>query len=107
VVVHFDICLAHRFGGPNDEVMAGHPLYGRGLAGYDAHLVERSSWVAEQQKINSVHSQYDPERWKSWKHYLFVFHDEMFECIAEGHRIERMRCSFKDALLHCTAAVIE
>ncbi len=79
-VVSFEECIIHKFGGPNDEVVSGHPLYGKGLEPYAAHEVVNSSWIVEQQQINSVHSQYSVERWKTCRHFLLLFHDDMFEC---------------------------
>ncbi|PKL32378.1 MAG: hypothetical protein CVV45_12985, partial [Spirochaetae bacterium HGW-Spirochaetae-10] len=38
-------------------------------------------------QINSVHSQFHPDNWKDSKHFLFLFHDELFECIAGGFSI--------------------
>jgi len=34
VVIEIRGCAEIRFGGPNDEAMHGHPLYGKGLASY-------------------------------------------------------------------------
>ena len=42
-IVEFKWCYAHKFGGPNDEVVSGHPLYGKGLEAYRAHEVANSS----------------------------------------------------------------
>jgi hypothetical protein len=39
VVLELWGCQEITFGGPNDEAIAGHPLHGRGLAGYEAHEV--------------------------------------------------------------------
>lgn len=33
-IVKFPHCAAVKFGGPNDEVLNGHPLHGKGLAAY-------------------------------------------------------------------------
>jgi hypothetical protein len=87
-IATFRRCVAHRFGPPNDEALEGHPLYGRGLQMYGAHLVERSSWISELERRNRVHPFHKPEHYAKLKHYLLCFHDETFECIAEGHSIE-------------------
>ncbi len=87
-IAAFRRCLAHRFGPPNDEALEGHPLYGRGLEMYGAHLVARSSWISELERRNRVHRSHNPELYANWKHYVLCFHDETFECIAEGHSIE-------------------
>jgi hypothetical protein len=96
-IVEFERCYAHRFGGPNDEVIEGHPLYGRGLQWCRAHEVINSRWLAAEQAINSVHRGYRPEAWTKRKHYMLAFHDECFECLAEGCKVELARCSFREA----------
>jgi hypothetical protein len=55
VVVEMRGCSQIRFGGPSDEAMSGHPLYGKGLDGYRAHEVVNSRWIEEAIKITSVH----------------------------------------------------
>lgn len=105
-IVQFKHCIIHKFGGPNDEVFSGHPLYERGLEPYGAHVVENSSWISEQQTINKVHSRYSPERWEGLKHYLLLFHDEVFECIAKGFAINSKRTTFPEALRSCVARLL-
>src|SRR5262245_3031305 len=78
-LVEFERCHSAKLGGPNDEVFGGHPLYGRGLEGYEAQLVQNSGWVRELEKINSVHRMYNPASWRDLKHYIFWFHDSTFE----------------------------
>lgn len=87
-VVEFLGCESLRFGGPNDEVLSGHPLWGKGLHPYQAHVIANSRWLAEQEKTNSVHAYYNPSRWKTLKHYLLLFHDETFECLAKDYKVE-------------------
>src|SRR5262245_37632707 len=35
-VISFQRCTIYKFGGPNDEVLSGHPLYEKGLEPYRA-----------------------------------------------------------------------
>ena len=105
-LVSFDRCISHRFGAPNNEVLAGHPLNGKGLEPYAAHIVERSSWIAQLQAINSVHTRYDPSRWTAFRHFLLAFHDNMFEAVAVGFSVEVVRCSFSEALKECVQRVV-
>lgn len=84
VTVRFIHPTAVRVGAPNDEALHGHPLFGRGLDAYAAHLVVRSPWIEELKAINSVHRQFRPEAWAKRNHYLLAFHDETLECVAEG-----------------------
>jgi hypothetical protein len=95
-LVKWNKCEAYMFGGPNDEVIEGHRLWGKGLELYAAHTVANSQWLAALENINKVHRGYKPARWQALKHFLLFFHDETFECIAEGYTIE----VFHDSLEH-------
>lgn len=77
-------CVATRFGSPNEEVFHGHYLYGHGQEAYEAQIVMNSPWLREVQAINSVHSQYNPNRWTDVKHFILWFHDSTFECLAKS-----------------------
>jgi hypothetical protein len=98
-LVEFIDCYAHKFGGANDEVIYGHPLKDKGLEGYSAHRILNSRWLAEEEKINSVHSYYSKDRWLNKNHYMLLFHDEIFECIATDYKIELIRDSFSSVLM--------
>ena len=97
-VVHFPLCSVFTFGSPNDEALAGHPLYGRGLEFYAVHRVENSSWIARLEQQNSVH----PHHEKKWflenkKHFVFTFHDSTLECVVnEGQHSPTGISEFED-----------
>lgn len=55
VVIEMWGCAEIHFGGPDDEAIRGHPLHGKGLAGYRAHEVVNSAWIEDAIKVNSVH----------------------------------------------------
>lgn len=97
-LVEFERCCSAKLGAPNDEVLWGHPLSGRGLESYSAQIVRNSVWLAELEHINSVHRQYNPERWRKLNHYVFWFHDSTFECVAESYKVELFTESFADLL---------
>ena len=87
-VVEFESCQATRFGYPNDEALAGHPLFDKGLDSVGAYEVENSSWIrsiAEQNRISFPNSREDE---KTSHHYVFVFHDSTFECVADKFHLE-------------------
>jgi hypothetical protein len=88
-VVEFHRVHAVKLGGPNDEAIAGHPLSGRGLRAYCAHRVVNSEWITAQERINSVHHLHRGGWHERLNHYVFCFHDETFECLAEGYTAER------------------
>ena len=97
-LVEFKRCRCARLGAPNDEVLEGHPLSGRGQVAYTAQLVKNSRWLAEIEEINKVHRLYDPSHWRRCNHYIFWFHDTTFDCIAESYSVEVYRESMKDML---------
>jgi len=87
-----------RFGSPNDEVWHGHYLHDRGMEGYTAQVVVNSPWLAEVRAINSVHSRYDPASWEAMKHFIFWFHDDTFECLAESLQFEVSTEELRDVI---------
>ncbi|QDU25829.1 hypothetical protein ETAA8_09010 [Anatilimnocola aggregata] len=97
-LVEFENCVSAKLGAPNDEVIEGHPLNGKGLEPYRAQRVVNSRWLREIEAINSVHRMYRPESWHDLNHYVFWFHDSTFECIARSFRVETHRTSMKELL---------
>ena len=87
-VVEFGLPLATLFGPPNDEAFSGHPLAARGLSPYAAFRVLHSSWIRRLERMNRVHPEHAPERYDALTHWVFVFHDSTFECVAESLRVE-------------------
>ncbi|NDV58112.1 hypothetical protein [Bacteroides sp. 519] len=102
VLVEFTHVVNYKFGGPNDEVIHGHPLYEHGLEAYTAHEIINSKWLVEQEQINSVHSCYSSERWKNLRHLIFTFHDEVFECITQGYKVEMFKGRFREVVFEAT-----
>jgi hypothetical protein len=87
-LVEFIDCYSSKFGGADDEVISGHILWEKGLKYYSAHEIFNSHWIEEEMKTNSIHPHFNKDRWKERKHYMLLFHDEIFECIASGYKIE-------------------
>jgi hypothetical protein len=98
VVIYFPTCCEFRFGGPNDEALHGHPLWGKGLTFYAVHRVENSSRIHELERQNSVHTRHNRERFlKNKWHYIFTFHDSTLECfLFFGDRFREMEASVFD-----------
>jgi hypothetical protein len=84
VVIEMWGCQEIRFGGPNDEAIRGHPLHGKGLAGYRAHEVLHSAWIEDAIKVNSVHPHHSDAPFRRLHHYALLFRDEMLEALARG-----------------------
>jgi len=106
-IVEFKRCLCTKMGTPNEEVLHGHPLNGKGLEGYRPLRVENSIWIKELEAINSVHPGYKPERWRKLNHYFFGFHDCTFECIAESFEVEQKVMPAPEALSEICAKLVE
>jgi hypothetical protein len=88
-VVEFHHVHSIKLGGPNDEALDGHPLTGKGLRAYAAHTVVNSRWITAEEQINSVHPSHRGGWHDRLNHYVFCFHDETLECLAEGITTER------------------
>ena len=86
----------HRFGTVNDEAGGGHPLANKGLEFYSAHIIENSSWISELKSIHKVHPYFNESSWSEKIHYLLFFHDEMFEIVAKGFKIDIFQSTFVD-----------
>lgn len=92
-VLKFNLFLKYKFGMPNNEIIIGHPYSKLGLQPYSFYQLEGSDWIKELMKIDSVHPDYNKEKWASYKHYIFTFHDNMFECIAKDFEISESTTS--------------
>jgi hypothetical protein len=99
-VVEWKRCRGAMLGGLNDEAISGHRLYNKGLSkgGYDAFIVKNSKWIEELRKGNSVHSQHKDELFSKLNHYILLFHDTTFECLAESFEIEILNDSMPEVL---------
>jgi hypothetical protein len=99
VVLELRGCQEIRFGGPNDEAIAGHPLHGRGLDSYRAHEVLNSAWIEEAIRVNSVHPHHSDAPFRQLHHYALLFHDEMIEALARGIESRLVKGTMR-AILH-------
>jgi len=97
-LVHFKHAIAHMFGPPNDEAFNGHPLAQRGLKPYSVFEVNESSWIRKLKHMNSVHPYHRPERFDKYRHYVFAFHDSVFECVAESFELSIHRGSVSNII---------
>ena len=84
-VVEFKRCLLTRFGYPNDEARWAIPRF-KGVA-YGIYEVRNSSWIKEVVQMNRHAFPNTTDDYIS-KHYLFAFHDDTFECLADDLSLE-------------------
>ena len=86
-VCRFSGCIVTKFGYPNDEAWSAIPRT-RGF-GYDVCEVFESTWKQEINRQNRYafpsHSGY------SKRHFIILFHDSSFECLATSMETELTR----------------
>jgi hypothetical protein len=107
VLLEFSGCYAHLFGPPNDEAFSGHPLASRGLQPYRIAEVKHSSWIADLERMNSVHPYHRAETFRAYRHYVLPFHDSTFECVAESVEVHLHRGSVLSAISSAVARLRE
>jgi hypothetical protein len=97
-LVRFQMPQSHMFGSPNDEASPGHPLAQRGLEPYSVAEVKNSSWIRALKHMNSAHPRHRPDASQSMRHFIFAFHDNTFECVADGFHLSTHRGSVAEVL---------
>lgn len=84
-IVEFQRCLVSRFGYPNDEARWGIPRY-KGVS-YGIYEVKESTWIKEVVRMNRHRFPGTRDDYVR-RHFLFAFHDDTFECLADGLTLE-------------------
>lgn len=105
--IEFSQCQSIKFGGPNNEAMNGHPLYGRGIEPYAAHVVHNSQWLEQARLINSVHPYHSDESYVQLNHYLLAFHDETFEALAQSITTRRIEGVFGQIVVEAAHEIVQ
>jgi hypothetical protein len=81
-VLEFPRIAGYKLTDVGDEIIAAHPLAGRGLAAYGTFLIEHSPWLKELEQVDKSHEQTEEERWTKMKHFMLCFKDRIFEALA-------------------------
>lgn len=90
-VVELKRCLLSRFGYPNDEARWGIPYYRE--VSYGIYEVQRSTWIKEIVRLNRYRFPATKDDFVR-RHFLFAFHDETFECLADDLSLEVVNESY-------------
>lgn len=85
--------LKYLFGLPGNETLNGHPYQKLGIKSFSFYELRDSDLIKELQNIDKVHPYYDSGKWKTYKHYIITFHDNMFECVAQSFEIRKENAS--------------
>jgi len=83
-IIEFKACSATKFGYPNDEAWIAIPRTKN--LDYGVYEVLDSAWKSEISQLN----RYAFPETKEWggRHFLILFHDSSFECVAQDYEIE-------------------
>jgi len=90
VVLTWSHTLSACMSAPNDEAIAGHRLYGKGLSEVLwAGLVNDSSAIAEFERQNRVHTRHNPLRFQFLQHHILTLKECVVEAVSEGFSVSR------------------
>lgn len=84
--IRFDRWEYHCFGYPGEESQGAHPYSELGLGYCSYHILQESDLIQKLKAIDSAHPCFERWKWDELNHYVFTFHDSMFECIARGFK---------------------
>jgi hypothetical protein len=96
VIIHFDRYLKYAFGMPGNESIFFHRYTKLGLSSFSFFELEDSPMIKELQDIDRQHPYYNGSKWDNYKHFILTFHDNMFECVAQGFHIEHKNTALFD-----------
>jgi hypothetical protein len=86
----FKQCLIFKCGYPNDEIYFAYDYYTQGsMEKYCLYEVLESGWIKELCKMNSVHPRHTDDLFKNDRHFIILFEDEVFECIAKSYEVAK------------------
>jgi hypothetical protein len=101
-IVTFERCSITKFGYPNDEAWHAIPRT-RGLS-YDVHEVLDSDWIREKTRLNRYGFPDTPD--STARHFLILFHDSSFECIARDISVRLSNEPIADIVADLTARIL-
>jgi hypothetical protein len=96
-------CSLTKFGYPNDEAWCNIPRT-KNLV-YGIYEVHDSEWIQELVTLNRF-SFPETTRWGG-RHFLFLFHDSSFECIARDLKLELRSEPYSNTLAKVTAQIVD
>lgn len=103
-VVEFRLCSVTKFGYPNDEAWSGIPRT-RGKS-YGIFEVLNSGWKEEIDRLNRYSFPNPKGEGRRGRHFLILFHDSSFECIAEDLKLEMFNGPYDQIFARIAAQVL-
>jgi hypothetical protein len=101
-LVTFYWCWVHIQSEITDATINGHPLYDRGLNSYSAFEVLHSSWIRQLEHFQATEASPQPQRYARLRHFIFAFHDSLFECVASSLDVELHQASIRSLVPRMT-----
>lgn len=84
----FKSCLILKCGYPNEEIYMHYDYYTQGsMKKHCLYEIQQSEWIKELNEVNKVHPRHTDEITKNEKHFIILFEDEVFECIADSYKV--------------------
>ena len=84
----FESCLILKCGYPNEEIYMHYDYYTQGsMKKYCLYEIHQSEWEKELIAMNRVQQRNTDEIFKKEKHFIILFEDEVFECIATSYKV--------------------
>jgi len=111
-ILEFDYCLYAQFGGVvNSERLPEHPFWSFGMSELttNVHEVVDSPWVAEliarmiagrNRRSREFSAPIGSVEFPHFRHFLIVFDNSSFECVARELRFVKFANSFNDAYVY-------
>ncbi|WP_421813555.1 hypothetical protein [Flagellimonas sp.] len=88
--LHFIDTLKYRLGGPGSDNFKDFRYYDKDIDNYGFYQINDSNWMRDFPSDEKVVSKVGYSSFKSnYKHYVFFFRDNTFECVAEGFKFVR------------------
>ena len=81
-------CLIFKCGYPNEEIYMHYDYYTRfSMKKNILYELIESDWLNELRVMNSVHLRHSDSIFENDKHFIILFEDEVFECIATSYKL--------------------
>jgi len=87
-LIKFSSVLKHTFGSPNQDMLFFHEYSKLGIKSGEAYLIQNSEWIKKEIEFARQHPYFNSKKFDRSQHFLFVFKDNLFECIAESLDIQ-------------------
>lgn len=87
ITFEFEMYLMYSIGAPNHETLSVHEYSKFGVFSGGVYEVQDSELIEKYRKVESQHPGFNEKNWQNYIHFVMVFHDSLFECVAEKYRI--------------------